>query len=115
MIQSPKTPLITYDLFAGAGGMHLGLQQSYFEGCGFEVTVATDINPLSALTHELNSPDLPFLLADIRQIGAEQLLDLSGGRRPDVICGGPPCQGFSTLGDKLSSDPRNDLFWRLPV
>jgi len=29
---------------------------------------------------------------------------------PDVVCGGPPCQGFSTLGDKLSSDPRNSLF-----
>ena len=38
------------------------------------------------------------------------MLKIAGGRRPNLIAGGPPCQGFSTLGDKLSSDPRNDLF-----
>ena len=38
------------------------------------------------------------------------MLELSGGKAPDIIFGGPPCQGFSTLGDKMSSDPRNDLF-----
>jgi DNA (cytosine-5)-methyltransferase 1 len=31
------------------------------------------------------------------------------GKRPDVIIGGPPCQGFSTLGDRQSGDHRNDL------
>lgn len=94
-----------YALFAGAGGLHLGLEQA-----GFEVVVATDSEPASKRTHQRNWPKLPFLLSDIKQVSAQQLLDLAGGIKPDMICGGPPCQGFSTLGDKLSSDPRNSLF-----
>jgi DNA (cytosine-5)-methyltransferase 1 len=38
-----------------------------------------------------------------------RIVDATKGRRPDVIIGGPPCQGFSTLGDRLSADPRNVL------
>jgi DNA (cytosine-5)-methyltransferase 1 len=94
-----------YALFAGAGGLHLGLERA-----GFDTLVATDCEPFAEKTHRRNWPDLPFLLSDIRKISAQQLLDLAGGAKPDMICGGPPCQGFSTLGDKLSSDPRNSLF-----
>jgi len=101
----PKNAATVYSLFAGAGGFHLGLAKA-----GFKVLVASDIESVSALTHKRNWPHLPFLLADIRRISAQQLLDLADGIRPDMICGGPPCQGFSTLGDKLSSDPRNSLF-----
>src|SRR5688572_7083994 len=89
-----------YSLFAGAGGLHLGLSRA-----GFEVLVATDMEPTSERTHKRNWPDLPFLLSDIRQVSAGQLRDLAQGVKPDLVCGGPPCQGFSTLGDKLSSDP----------
>ncbi len=96
---------VAYAFFAGAGGMHVGLEQA-----GFNIAVATDIEPVAELTHRRNWPTLPFLRADIRQVTAQQLVDLAGGRKPDLICGGPPCQGFSTLGDKLSSDPRNNLF-----
>ena len=99
------TSLNAYALFAGAGGFHLGLEQA-----GISVLVSTDIEPCSESTHKRNWPNRPFLRADIRRISAEQLLDLADGVKPDLIVGGPPCQGFSTLGDKLSSDPRNDLF-----
>ncbi len=96
---------VAYAFFAGAGGLHLGLEHA-----GFNVAVATDIEPVAEFTHRRNWPNLPFLRADIRQIKAQQLIDLAGGEKPDLICGGPPCQGFSTLGDKLSADPRNNLF-----
>lgn len=94
-----------YALFAGGGGLHLGLQQA-----GFEITVATDVEPAALQTNELNSPDLPFILEDARRLSGAQLLAAAGGRPPTLVAGGPPCQGFSTLGDKLSGDPRNDLF-----
>ena len=89
-----------YALFAGAGGFHLGLEQA-----GINVRVSTDIEAHAEATHKRNWPDKPFLRMDIRRVTAQQLLDLADGKKPDLIVGGPPCQGFSTLGDKLSSDP----------
>jgi DNA (cytosine-5)-methyltransferase 1 len=94
-----------YAFFAGGGGLHLG-----FEQAGFQLALATDIEPAAAATHRLNSPYVPFVLEDIRKLSAAALVDAAGGTRPDIIVGGPPCQGFSTLGDKLSGDPRNALF-----
>ena len=96
---------IAYTFFSGAGGLHLGLEQS-----GFDVILSTDIGIHQENTHKKNWPNCPFLRKDIRQLNAPELLKIAGGRRPNLIAGGPPCQGFSTLGDKLSSDPRNDLF-----
>ena len=52
----------------------------------------------------------PFLLQDVRTITSKQILKLTKNNKPDVIIGGPPCQGFSVMGDKNSSDPRNELF-----
>lgn len=97
--------LIAYSLFSGAGGMHLGI-----ENAGFEVTVASDIEEASKNTHLINWPKIPFIQKDCRQLTSKELLKASKGKKPDLIFGGPPCQGFSTIGDKLSSDPRNDLF-----
>jgi len=99
-----KNPTM-FAFFAGGGGMHLG-----FEAAGFELTLASDIAPAAEATHLKNHPGTPFILGDIRKLTADYLLKAAGGRRPDIIVGGPPCQGFSTLGDKLSSDPRNALF-----
>ena len=100
-----NTKLKAYALFAGAGGMHLGLEQS-----GIEILVSSDHGKYASETHKLNWPTLPFICKDARQLTSAELLDAAEGIAPDLIFGGPPCQGFSTLGDKLSSDPRNDLF-----
>ncbi|EJO2025944.1 DNA (cytosine-5-)-methyltransferase [Vibrio parahaemolyticus] len=94
-----------YALFAGAGGFHIG-----FENENFKVLVASDIEETAAETHRLNWPDTPFIHRDIRQIQSQELLEAAGGVKPDLIIGGPPCQGFSSLGAKISADPRNELF-----
>lgn len=91
-------------LFVGAGGLDLGFRQA-----GFRLLAATDHEPYAEKTHQRNWPDVPFLLQDIRTLTVEDILKATKGRRPDVIIGGPPCQGFSTLGSRLSADPRNDL------
>jgi DNA (cytosine-5)-methyltransferase 1 len=52
---------------------------------------------------------VPFILEDVRKLTVDRISEATQGRRPDVVIGGPPCQGFSTLGSRLSADPRNDL------
>lgn len=94
-----------YSLFSGAGGLDLGLEQA-----GFDLLVSSDISEHAEKTHRINWPHVPFLRKDCRQVEADELLKLAEGKHPNILVGGPPCQGFSTLGDKLSSDPRNHLF-----
>lgn len=100
-----SSPLTAYSLFSGGGGFHIGLKRA-----GFNVLVATDIEPAAELTHLRNWPKTPFLRQDIRKVKGEDLIRLAKGRKPDLVFGGPPCQGFSTLGTKLSGDVRNALF-----
>lgn len=91
-------------LFVGAGGLDLGFRQA-----GFKLLAASDFEPEAEATHQLNWPDVPFILEDIRKLTVDRISEATRGRRPDVVIGGPPCQGFSTLGSRLSADPRNDL------
>ena len=100
-----KSKLAAFALFSGAGGLHLGLERA-----GFRIKVATDIEPVTEATYGLNRPKVPFLLQDAQKLTGKALIAAAGGIMPDLIAGGPPCQGFSTLGDKLSGDPRNQLF-----
>ncbi len=100
-----KRKLPCYSLFSGGGGFDVGLERA-----GFRVAVATDILKESAETHKLNWPTVPFLQEDIRKVRGADLLKLAGGVKPVLLHGGPPCQGFSHLGTRLSSDPRNRLF-----
>jgi DNA (cytosine-5)-methyltransferase 1 len=100
-----KRRLPCYSLFSGGGGFDVGLERA-----GFRVAVATDILKEAEETHKLNWPSIPFLREDIRKVRGEDLLELAGGVKPVLLHGGPPCQGFSHLGTRLSSDPRNRLF-----
>jgi DNA (cytosine-5)-methyltransferase 1 len=104
-INGDRKELYAYSLFSGGGGFHIGLKKA-----GFKVLVANDIEPAAEETHKENWPKTPFLLKDIRLVSGSELLKLAGGIKPDLIFGGPPCQGFSTLGAKFSADPRNNLF-----
>ena len=95
----------TVSLFSGCGGLDLGLIQS---GC--EIIVANDIMPEAVKTYEKNIGS-HVVLGDIRDEAVrKKILSFAKRGKVDFVVGGPPCQGFSTLGDKLSSDPRNDLF-----
>lgn len=92
------------ELFAGAGGMSLG-----FENAGFKCLAATDYWADSSATYRANFPDTPFIERDIREISTAELLE-TAGETPDWIIGGPPCQGYSTVGKRNRTDPRNQLF-----
>ena len=101
-----SVPLNSVALFAGGGGMSLGLQRA-----GFRVLLATDVEASSALTFRLNHPEIPFIHGDVRRIERASIENHLGGQHVHLVAGGPPCQGFSTIGDQLAGDARNELFW----
>jgi DNA (cytosine-5)-methyltransferase 1 len=92
-------------LFTGAGGLDIGFKET-----GFECLFASDIMPEAELTFNYNWPETKFLKKDIRLFTEEEIKLLIGDNEIDVIIGGPPCQGFSNMGNKNSADPRNYLF-----
>ncbi|MBL4697981.1 MAG: DNA cytosine methyltransferase [Phycisphaerales bacterium] len=94
------------DLFAGAGGLSLGLSQA-----GINVVLANELEEDFAATYQANHPNTRMRVDDIARIdfAAEiKALELTGNIH--LVCGGPPCQGFSTVGKKDLDDPRNSLF-----
>jgi len=105
MATPKKKKFTVYSLFTGAGGLDIGFEES-----GFHIVGASDIWVESEKTIAHNFPSVPFIRKDIRQITPEEILESTGGIKPDVFIGGPPCQGFSVMGDKNSADPRNSLF-----
>lgn len=92
-------------LFTGAGGLDIG-----FKEAGFKGLLASDIMPQARDSFSLNFPDEPYLLEDIRKLSISDIKAYVGNKNVDVIIGGPPCQGFSNMGNKNSADPRNMLF-----
>lgn len=92
------------DLFAGVGGLSLG-----FEQAGFDVAFAVEFDKDIASAYEKNHVGTTMYNADIAKLDANELLVKHG--KVDVIVGGPPCQGFSQKGKRLSvKDDRNFLF-----
>ena len=92
-------------LFTGAGGLDIG-----FKAAGFNDIFASDIMPQARDTFVYNYPNTPYLLKDICQVTSAEIQELIHNQKVDVIIGGPPCQGFSNMGNKNSADPRNLLF-----
>ncbi len=95
---------VAIDIFAGGGGLSLGLEQA-----GFDIILAIDRDPYHAATFQRNFPLSRVLCADVRRLEGRKIRELIGDIDIDLICGGPPCQGFSHIGKRNSSDPRNLL------
>lgn len=92
------------DLFAGVGGLSQG-----FISKGFEIEFAVESNKEIAISYKLNHPKTTVYDEDISNLDFIEL----NLKHPDidVIIGGPPCQGFSQKGKRLSiNDDRNFLF-----
>ena len=87
-------PLVV-DLFAGAG-----LFSHAFVEEGFEVVQAVENDPFAVESYRANLGDV---------VDAVDIVDATPAERCDVLIGGPPCQGFSTLGKRDPGDARNRL------
>lgn len=96
------------DLFAGAGGLSIGL-----EAAGFTCLYANEVSPAYSATLEKSHPNALVETGDIRQVDSASVrraLQLEKGDL-SLLAGGPPCQGFSVNAPVRSSDDqRNHLF-----
>lgn len=96
------------DLFAGCGGLSLGMEKA-----GFEVAFASDIDPICSETYIKNrklEKDKMFV-GDIAELNNRFNEFSQSFKNLDLVCGGPPCQGFSMANrQRLINDPRNSLY-----
>lgn len=118
LLSGARTRPTAIDLFSGAGGLSLGLEQA-----GFDVLSAVEYDPVHAMTHKFNFPRTDVLCADLSlttveviRASAAQGWSSHYGGAPwdgdlDLVAGGPPCQGFSFIGKRRVDDARNDLIF----
>ena len=91
--------LRTIDLFAGCGGLSLGLAQAG----AFASVLAVDSDSDAAETYRANFPETQVITGLVESVNSVP--------RADMVVGGPPCQGFSALNrDKVGMERR--ALWR---
>jgi DNA (cytosine-5)-methyltransferase 1 len=96
------------DMFAGCGGLSLGLEQA-----GFSLVFASDIDPICSETYIVNRnlDRRRMFIGDIAELNKQYDTFSDYFTDIDLVCGGPPCQGFSMANrQRLIDDPRNILY-----
>ena len=114
---SAKKPVVI-DLFAGCGGLSLGLEEA-----GFIPVLFSELNRQAADTYRANREGMEIIEeSDIYKLTNQKLgkhlraLKRRGIKEIDLVCGGPPCQGFSGIGHRRTfrldkkDIPSNHLF-----
>jgi len=87
-------------------GLDLGLERA-----GIDIRVCQDFDKSCYETMLLNGRNA--MTGDIREISPDEILERAGLKAGEafLLCGGPPCQPFSTAGKRLGvNDPRGSLF-----
>ena len=98
------------DLFCGTGALSFGLSEADQR---FRVVSAIDLDKAACATAALNHPEARVFNRPIEEVDADVLAAEAGVDGIDLVVGGPPCQGFTSLrpsrGTTLN-DPRNRLY-----
>lgn len=96
------------DLFSGAGGLTFGfyyrLTNGEFCKTDNEFIFANENSPAAAQAFKKNFPDINMQDIDIRDLTKDKIERLIGNNSVDLIVGGPPCQSFSTVGQRRFDD-----------
>ncbi len=109
---APKPTCI--DLFCGCGGFTLGMERA-----GFSTLAAVDSNQEAITVFRRNFPGVAHVFhKDLTSFPPTEMVKIIGAQEVDVIVGGPPCQGFSTVrqrdgsnsGPRMVQDKRRHLY-----
>lgn len=106
---TPNGEYQSLELFAGGGGMALGLERAGFYPVGL-----IEIDQSASETLKKNRPHWNVLQGDISQISSQNLEELFHIQKGelDLLSGGAPCQSFSYAGKRLGlEDARGTLFY----
>lgn len=110
MIKNKPQELTSLSFFSGCGGLDLGLEQA-----GIHQLLACDFDKYCRESLKSNRPNVP-VIDNILNYSADDIREIAGlvkGQRPTLIVGGPPCQAFSTAGNRRGfEDPRGNVFLR---
>ena len=93
------------DLFCGIGGLSLG-----FEQAGFEPIAAVDMWDDAIATYNQNRKNKVGTTMSVEDFNRKELASLLKRHTITGVIGGPPCQGFSTVGKRRIEDPRNRMY-----
>lgn len=97
----PVRPFSSIELFAGAGGLAIGLEKAGFEAC-----LLNEFDRNACNTLRFNRPEWNVIEGDIKDV------EFSDYRDVDFLAGGFPCQAFSYAGNKMGfEDARGTLFF----
>jgi DNA (cytosine-5)-methyltransferase 1 len=99
-----KKKYTAIDLFAGAGGFGLGFTKS-----DFDIICSLEIDKWAGETLK-NNFDHKIINDSILNYETKSKIFPIIAEKPDVIIGGPPCQGFSQAGKRDILDPRNKMY-----
>lgn len=100
-----KKSLNFIDLFSGCGGFSCGLELA-----GHKCLLGVDSDKNAIETFALNHTHAKVFQNKIELLNRETLFSLLNNQKVDMVVGGPPCQGFSTVGRGVANDQRNKLF-----
>ena len=106
--ETAKKPT-TIELFAGAGGLALGIEKA-----GFDTISLIEVDKDAADTLKCNRPNWNVICDDIANISCLDLEEYFGVKKGelDLLSGGAPCQSFSYAGKRLGlEDARGTLFY----
>lgn len=102
--------IIALSFFSGAMGLDIGMRNA-----GIDALLACEFNKYCRMTIAHNNPNIA-LIGDIEKYSAQEILQMAkvpDNRQVDVIFGGPPCQAFSTAGNRKGfNDSRGNVFLR---
>ena len=103
-------PLRVIDLFSGAGGLTFGFyynltNQTFIKRNNVEFVFSNEFAPQAVAAFKKNyGNNIPVIAGDICQITDETIKEYVKDEEVDIIIGGPPCQSFSTIGQRQYDD-----------
>ncbi|MCF8058425.1 MAG: DNA cytosine methyltransferase [Bacteriovoracaceae bacterium] len=105
MAKNKDQKLNFIDVFAGAGGLSCGMEMA-----GMNCLLGVDYDKYAMETFAKNHKNAEVYCGDIRKLTKRKLDELLKEKPVHAVVGGPPCQGFSTVGLGDPKDERNALF-----